>query len=179
MKIDIFTTEYKYKTIYADPPWYESGGGKIKRGADRHYPLMKTADIATLPVKRLIHPDGCHLYLWTTNNHLPDALDVMKTWGFEYVTMITWMKDRKGLGQYFRGMTEHCLFGVTPKRLPYKMRFDGTRFQGLTGFYAPKTIHSEKPEKMRQMIEDVSYPPGIELFARHEIYPWDCWGDEV
>ena len=73
----------KYKTIYADPPWYERGAGKIKRGADRHYPLMKTEEIKALPVRELIDPAGCHLYLWTTNNFLPDALEVVKAWGFE------------------------------------------------------------------------------------------------
>lgn len=179
MRVDIYTTENTYKTIYADPPWFEQGGGKIKRGADRHYPLMKTEEIVALPVHSLIHPDGCHLYLWATNNHLQDAFWVMREWGFQYVTMITWMKDRQGLGQYFRGVTEHCLFGVTPKRLPYKLRGDGKRAQGVTGFYAPKTIHSEKPEEMRKMIEDVSYAPRIELFARKEVYGWDCWGNEV
>ena len=69
---------------------------------------MKTSEIMALPVKQLADPEGCHLYLWTTNNFLPDALKVVEAWGFEYVTIITWMKDRKGLGQYFRGMTEHC-----------------------------------------------------------------------
>ena len=108
----------KYKTIYADPPWMEHGGGKIKRGADRHYPLMKTKDILALPVHELIDPEGCHLYLWTTNNFLPDALEVVKAWGFEYVTLITWMKDRQGLGQYYRGLTEHCIFARTKKGLP-------------------------------------------------------------
>ncbi len=59
MKIDIYNTDKKYKTIYIDPPWMERGGGKIKRGADRHYPLMKTKDIAQLPIKDLMHQDGC------------------------------------------------------------------------------------------------------------------------
>lgn len=167
-----------YKTIYADPPWMESGGGKIKRGADRHYPLMRTKDIAALPVQQLIHPDGAHLYLWATNNHLRDALTVMEAWGFQYVTMITWQKERMGLGQYYRGMTEHCIFGVTPHRLPYKV-IDGKRQQGVTGFYAPKTAHSEKPGKMREMIERVSYAPRIELFARQRFPGWDCWGNEI
>lgn len=117
MYINIFNTDRKYKTIYADPPWHESGGGKIKRGADRHYPLMKTTEIESLPVNGLIHPDGCHLYLWATNNHLQDAFKVINAWGFEYITTITWMKDRPGLGQYFRGITEHCLFAVTKKEI--------------------------------------------------------------
>lgn len=69
-----------YRTIYADPPWHEQGAGKNKRGADRHYPLMKTRDIAALPVRSLVHDDGAHLYLWGTNNHLPDGLKVMDAW---------------------------------------------------------------------------------------------------
>jgi N6-adenosine-specific RNA methylase IME4 len=176
MKIDIFSTNKKYHTIYADPPWLERGGGKIKRGADKHYALMKTKDIAALPVAEIAE-DDCHLYLWTTNNFLPDALEVIKAWGFRYVTTITWMKDRMGLGQYFRGITEHCLFAVKGK-FPYKI-LDGKRQQGVTGFYAPKTKHSEKPEQMRRMIEKVSYGPYIELFARREVQDWDVWGKEI
>ncbi len=176
MKVDIFNTNKKYQTLYADPPWLERGGGKIKRGADRHYSLMKTKDIVSLPVAKLTD-DNCHLYLWTTNNFLPDALEVMKAWGFTYKTMITWYKDKIGLGQYFRGITEHCLFGVKGV-LPYKT-LDGKRCQGKTGFYAPKGKHSEKPTEMRKMIELVSYEPRLELFARDVFPGWDCWGNEV
>jgi len=87
------------------------------------------------------------------------------------------MKDRFGLGQYFRGITEHCLFGVKGV-LPYKT-FDGKRQQGVTGFGAPRTKHSVKPEDMRRMIEKVSYASYIELFARKETSGWDVWGNEV
>lgn len=117
----------KYKTIYVDPPWMERGGGKIKRGADRHYKLMTTKEIMQLPVAELAD-DNCHLYLWVTNNFLPDALKVITAWGFRYITTITWVKDRMGLGQYYRGLTEHCLFAVKG-RLPYKI-IDGKRQQG-------------------------------------------------
>jgi N6-adenosine-specific RNA methylase IME4 len=165
-----------YKTVYADPPWAESGGGKIKRGADRHYPLMKTKDIMSLPVAALAE-ENCHLYLWVTNNFLPDGLEVMKAWGFRYITTITWQKDRIGLGQYFRGCTEHCLFGVKGN-LPYKL-LDGKRQQGITGFYEKKKQHSTKPSIMRGMIEKVSYAPYIELFARETFEGWDSWGNEI
>jgi N6-adenosine-specific RNA methylase IME4 len=140
---------------------------------------MKTKDIAVLPVKG-ISADNAHLYLWVTNNFLPDGLFVMKEWGFEYKTMITWMKDRFGLGQYFRGITEQCLFGVKGM-LPYKME-NGKRCQGRTGFNAPRTKHSSKPENMRDMIELVSDRKGynkIELFARSESPGWDVWGNEA
>ena len=157
----------KYRVIYADPPWLERGGGQIKRGADRHYPLMSTKDIIALNIPA-IAADNCHLYLWVTNNFLPDGLAVMKAWGFEYKTTITWAKDKIGLGQYFRGQTEHCLFG-TKGHLPYKV-VDGVRQQGRTLLTAPRTIHSRKPQEMRAMIEKVSYAPRIEIFAR-EVAP--------
>lgn len=122
--------------------------------------------------------DGCHLYMWATNNFLKKALDLLDFWGFEYITLITWTKDRIGLGQYYRGLTEHCIFATTKKRLPYKI-VDGKRQQGITGFFEPKTIHSRKPDKMREMIETVSYSPRIELFARQKTDDWDYWGNEV
>ena len=168
----------KYKTIYADPPWFEVGGGKIKRGADNHYSLMKTNAICDLHwnLDKIID-DNAHLYLWVTNNFLQDGLDVMKAWGFDYKTMITWKKDRFGLGQYFRGNTEHCLFGVKGM-VPYKS-IDGKRAQGVTGFDAKRQEHSQKPDEMRKMIERVSSGPFIELFARQKTEGWDVWGNEV
>lgn len=169
-----------YKTIYADPPWKESGGGKIKRGADAHYSLMSVKEICDLPVQDLYDPnEGCHLYLWTTNNFLQEAFKVIKAWGFEYVTTITWMKDKIGLGQYYRGLTEHCLFARTKKILPYRLDENGKRLQGVTGFIEPKREHSQKPDMMREMIEKVSYAPRIELFARDYHDGWDVWGNEV
>ncbi len=170
----------KYRTIYADPPWPEYGGGKIKRGADRHYPLMSIAAILRLgdAVRPYIDDDGCHLYLWVTNTHLADGLLVMDRWGFRYKTTITWFKDRFGLGQYYRGQTEHCLFGVRGQ-LPYRTTIDGKRAQGITAIHAPRARHSAKPSEMRTMIERVSYAPRLELFARRRFEGWDSWGNEV
>lgn len=169
----------KYEIIYADPPWPERGGGKIKRGADRHYKLMQVKKIAELPISD-IAADNCHLYLWVTNSHLQAGLDVMRAWGFRHKTTITWCKDKFGLGQYFRGQTEHCLFGVRGM-IPYKTE-GGKRQQGRTLFYSPRREHSRKPEEMRQMILKVSDRPGfnkIELFARERVEGWDAWGDEL
>lgn len=89
------------------------------------------------------------------------------------------MKDKIGLGQYYRGLTEHCLFCRTKKILPYKIDENGKRCQGVSGFMAAKEEHSKKPEIMRQMIEKVSYEPRIELFARDYHDGWDVWGNEV
>ena len=103
-----------YHTILLDPPWMESGGGKIKRGADRHYSLLKAPDILAAILQSGVWrpaPD-CHLYCWVTNNHLKDGLWLVKALGFRYITLLTWAKDRFGLGQYFRGQTEHMIFAV-------------------------------------------------------------------
>lgn len=186
-----------YSTVMADPPWLERGSGQIKRGADRHYPLMKTREIAALPVRTWVAEDA-HLYLWVTNNFLEDGLLVLQAWGFRYVTKIEWFKSRDandeiagesacdaadrdlqmGIGQYFRGVTETCLFGVRGV-VPYRFTEDGKRAQGRTGFHAPRTEHSMKPEKLRRMVELVSPGPYLEMFARRPAQGWDVWGNEV
>ena len=165
----------KYKTVYADPPWHESGGGHIKRGADRHYKLMKTDEIIALKeMVKNITDDNAHLYLWVTNNYLKDGLRVMEEWGFRYITNLVWVKPSFGLGQYFRGQHEICLFGVKGKLLSQaKVR------NVPSVVLAPKTVHSKKPSKMYEYIEITSPEPRIELFARNKREGWDVWGDQV
>jgi len=173
-----------YKTIYADPPWNELGGGKVVRGANRHYRLMKTRDICMLDVSSLCEED-CHLYMWVTNGKLLDGIRVMEEWSFRYVTKIDWVKKsvggniQFGLGQYFRGSSESCLFGRRGGMLPYKYDENGKRMQGITAIIAPRTVHSKKPAEMRRMIERVSYGPMLELFATERNEGWDAWGDAV
>lgn len=174
---DLVGQPERYGTILTDPPWPEYGGGKIKRGADRHYPLMTVKAIAALDVKSLSSPDS-HLYMWVTNNYLSDGIDVMRAWGWRYVTCITWAKDKQGLGQYFRGMTEHCLFGVRGKP-GYRFTESGGRSQGRTLIVAPRREHSVKPKELYEMAERVSPGPRVELFARDEREGWDRWGLEV
>lgn len=186
----------RYKTIYADPPWAAEHGCGSRggaRGANRHYPLMKTEEIAMLapygkPVKELAE-DSAHLYLWATNATLPTGFQIMEAWGFRYITCITWAKDRWGIGQYFRGQTEHLLFGVCGQTL-YKniteakpsmfggMIENSKRAQGSTLVYAPREEHSRKPAVFRSIIERVSYPPYLELFSRQRANGWDSWGNE-
>jgi N6-adenosine-specific RNA methylase IME4 len=166
----------KYRTIVADPPWNECGGGKIKRGADRHYPVMKSKDILHLMQDVLVghDPGGCHLYLWVTNNFLEDGLFVMKGLGFRYVTMRTWAKDRIGLGYYYRGQTESCLFGVMGK-LPSQVRTESTLIgKGIV----PRGRHSAKPKVFFEEVERVSPGPYLELFARSPRRGWTVWGNE-
>ena len=164
----------KYKTIYLDPAWNESGGGKIKRGADKHYKLMKTKDIieyCEINIKPLID-DDCHCYLWVTNNFLKDGILVLESMGFRYITNICWIKNNISLGQYFRGQHEICLFGVKGKF------FSGSRSQS-TIIIAPKREHSRKPDEMYLKIEAVSQIPRLEVFARYKREGWDCIGDEI
>lgn len=170
----------KFRTLYADPPWNERGGGKIKRGADAHYQLMPTKDIIAMKsmVDQIMLPDS-HLYLWVTNNFLVDGLKVMDSWGFKHITTITWLKDKIGLGQYYRGITEHCLFGRKGNALPYRVNSEGKRQQGETIIVEPKTIHSRKPNTMYEFIEKVSHPPYLEIFARKERDDWASWGIDV
>lgn len=184
-----------YQTIYADPPWPERGGGKVKRGADRHYPLMTVKAIKSLPVQTLAAPN-CHLYLWCTNNFLESGFEVIRAWGFKYITLITWAKTDKnaGLGQYFQGKTEQVIIGTTggdeeelgpaveqclfavKGNLPYRFDAKGKRARGTTLLEAPRGKHSEKPEAMREVIEEVSHGRYIELFARRRVVGWDAWG---
>jgi N6-adenosine-specific RNA methylase IME4 len=110
---------------------------------------------------------------------LPDGLRVMEAWGFRYINKVVWIKENHvGLGQYFRGKTEDCLFGVRGV-LPYRITDEGKRAQGMTAIYAKPTRHSEKPEEMRDVIELVSHGPRIELFARSSRSGWDVWGNEI
>lgn len=161
----------KYRTILADPPWNETGGGRIRRGADRHYDLLKTKDIIEI-MKEIPFDDNCHLYLWVTNNFLKDGLEVIDALGFRYITNIVWIKDRFGLGQYFRGQHELLLFAVKGNQ-PYRDKSQTTLIN------AKRRKHSQKPDEQYNKIETVSYPPRLEMFARTRREGWDVWGDEV
>ena len=172
----------RYGTIFADPPWPERGGGKIKRGADRHYPLMKIADIiAMAPAVRQLAKPSSHLYLWCTTNHLPHALDVMKAWGFRYVTMITWQKDgNPGTGQYYQGLTEHVLFGVRGPHKGYRKLRNGNKAMGQTGFLEPRPgRHSKKPDYPYEWARKVSYGPYLEMFAIGQRPGWTLSGNQI
>lgn len=189
----------RYGVLYPDPPWPETGGGQVKRGADKHYDTMRVEDIIDLfRAFGTWAAADAHMYLWATNNYLPAAFECLIAAEFRYITLTTWVKDRPGLGQYFRGKTEHCLFAVRG-RLPYRINDEtGKRAQGETVFFEPpadlpeafeathprgadgKIIHSRKPEKMRRYIELVSGDvPRVEMFARIATKGFDRWGLEA
>lgn len=165
-----------YKTIVADPPWRERGGGRIRRGADRHYPLLSTEEILRVMLTSSgwrPDPNGCHLYLWVTNNFLPDGLAVMRFLGFTYKTNLCWAKDRFGIGRYFRGQHELALFGT----MGLYMATGANNIS--TVINASRGKHSQKPEEFMAMVERASPEPRLEMFARSERVGWDHWGDEL
>jgi N6-adenosine-specific RNA methylase IME4 len=164
-----------YSVLYCDPPWsfkvYNAHNGR-DRAAASHYPTMETPEIAAMPVPAA---DNCVLFLWTTAPHLPEALDVMRLWGFEYKTHFIWKKDRQGLGFWVRNQHELVLIGTrgtVPAPAP------GDRFPSVVE--APRTAHSVKPEIVAQLIEAM-FPnvPRLEMFARRARPGWDTWGNEA
>ena len=167
-----------YKTVVLDPPWQERGGGKIKRGADKHYPLVKTADlpgvIENCPHWAEIEKDA-HMYMWVTNTFLPDGLWLMTQLGFEYKTNVAWVKQSIGLGQYFRGQHELCLFGVRGDA--YSVRTDDRTLASV--LKADRGAHSKKPDTFMELVEKRSKGPYLEVFARRERENWTGWGNQL
>ncbi len=175
----------RFATQLMDPPWPENGGGKCKRGADRHYPTMSVRSIyqtiVTCPVWR--PADDAHLYMWVTNNYLPDGLRLMSDLGFRYVTNICWVKDKSGLGQYFRGQHELMLFGVRGDG--YAVRTGQRDLTTVEDSLADDILightrgkHSAKPEVFRELIEARSKGPYVEIFARSKRPGWTVWGND-
>ena len=172
----------KYKTIYADPPWEVMRGCDWGSGGKSNplpYPTMPLDEIQQLPVKELAD-NNCHLYLWTINKYIRESYSIAEQWGFKVSCMITWCKPPHGigLGGAFVQTTEHLLF-CRRGSLKVNKRIDSTWFEHK------RLKHSVKPELFRIMIESVSPPPRIELFARNwlplfKCRPgWDVWGNEV
>ncbi|MDO9106263.1 MAG: MT-A70 family methyltransferase [Methylovulum sp.] len=174
----------KYKTILADPPWqFQNRTGKMAPEHKRlsRYETMKLPDIIELPVAEIVE-DTAHLYLWVPNALLPDGLAVMQAWGFEYKSNLIWHKIRKdggpdgrGVGFYFRNVTEIILFGVRGKNA--RTLAPGRR---QVNFLATrKREHSRKPDEQYELIESCSPGPYLELFARGERVGWDVWGNQA
>ena len=179
-----FTEGKKYRTIYADPPWqFQNRTGKVAPEHRRlsRYETMKLDDIKNLPVADLAD-DKSHLYLWVPNALLPEGLEVMKAWGFEYKTNIIWEKvrhdgqpDGRGVGFYFRNVTEILLFGIRGDK---NRTLDPARSQ-VNLIRSIKREHSRKPDEIIQLIETCSPGPYLELFARGNRCGWDMWGNQA
>jgi N6-adenosine-specific RNA methylase IME4 len=173
------------RTVVIDPPWMERGGGKIQRGADRHYPLLPTDDIPRV-IQSCEHwsrlADTAHCYLWVTNNFLPDGLRVMEAIGFRYITNIVWAKRQFGLGYYFRGQHELALFGVRGDFVPTDGTWTTVLEQGLVDHPRDARgtrIHSAKPPEFYNMVETASPGLYLDIFARRPRKGWLTWGNEM
>lgn len=174
----------KFKTILADPPWqFQNKTGKVAPGHKRlaRYDTMTLEEIKALPVAE-ISDEPAHLYLWVPNALLPEGLAVLDAWGFRYKSNIVWHKIRKdggsdgrGVGFYFRNVTEMLLFGVRGKNARTlqpgrtQVNYLGTR----------KREHSRKPDEQYEIIESCSPGPFLELFARGTRKKWTMWGNQA
>jgi len=147
----------KFKTLVIDPAWDYEGLSLAGRAAP-DYATMTHNELLDLNVQGWAD-DACHLYLWTTNNFITKAAELMAHWGFQYKTILTWTKPRFGLGSYFRNQTEHVLFGVKGNLT--------TRADNISTIIdAPLGKHSEKPDKFYSIVMQASYPPYGEAFQR-------------
>ena len=173
----------QFGTILADPPWqFVNRTGKVAPEHHRlgRYSTMTLEQIKVLPVADVAAPRS-HLYLWVPNALLGEGLDVMKRWGFRYKTNLVWHKirrdggsDGRGVGFYFRNVTELVLFGV---RGSLRTAQPGRTQVNLLA--TRKREHSRKPDEMYPIVESCSPGPYLELFARHTRPGWTCWGNEV
>ena len=173
---------HAYGTVLADPPWrFANRSGKMAPEHRRlsRYPTLTLPDIKALPVGAFVQP-ASHLYLWVPNALLPDGLEVMQSWGFTYKTNLVWYKvrrdggpDRRGVGFYFRNVTELILFGV---RGSLRTLAPGRRQENI--ILSRKQEHSRKPDALYDLIEQCSPGPYLELFARHPRPGWTQWGNE-
>lgn len=178
-----------FSAIAIDPPWPEHGGGG--KGAQRQYSTVQVPDLprVILQAPVWLPADDAHIYIWATNTHLLEAGWLMRALGFRYVTCITWAKRTISIGQYFRGQTEHMLFGVRGDG--YAVRTEARDLTTLIGgageqlsLLAPPTApkryrHSEKPVDAYTLIEARSRGPFLEMFARDERPGWTAWGNEI
>jgi N6-adenosine-specific RNA methylase IME4 len=174
----------RFATVLADPPWqFQNRTGKMAPEHKRlsRYPTMTLQEIKGLPVEAIVK-DIAHLYLWVPNALLADGLQVMEHWGFTYKTNLVWYKvrkdggpDRRGVGFYFRNVTEMILFGVRGKNA--RTLQPGRSQENI--ITSQKREHSRKPDEQYQIIESCSPGPYIELFGRGPRKGWFVWGNQA
>lgn len=173
----------KFATVLADPPWrFQNKTGKVAPEHKRlaRYPTLTLAEIEDLPVEDVVE-ETAYLYLWVPNALLPEGLQVMQSWGFRYKTNLIWYKvrqdggpDRRGVGFYFRNVTEMLLFGVRGKHA--RTLAPGRSQENI--ILSRKREHSRKPDEQYPIIEACSPGPFLELFARGARQGWFTWGNQ-
>lgn len=160
-----------FDVIVCDPPWkYESRAEDITHRGRLPYPDMTVEQICSLPVSTLAEPN-CILWLWTTNAFMRQAFRVLDAWGFEEKTILTWCKDRMGVGDWLRGQTEHCILAVRGK--PFVTLTNQT-----TVLNGPLREHSRKPDEFFALVDALCHGRKLEMFARETRNGWAAWGAE-
>lgn len=169
-----------YRTIVIDPPWKygawypSSNAPPSSKPTPLPYAYMTIKQIKSLPIQMMAAAD-CELYMWTTQKYLPISFNVIDAWGFKYCQTLTWCKTPRGTGQ--GGVycpTSEFLILARRGKMPDIKRIDSTWWE-----VRRQPRHSQKPEFFQDMIERVSYPPRLEMFARREREGWDVYGDQV
>lgn len=173
----------RFTTVLIDPPWqFKNSTGKVAPGHKRlhRYETLTNEEIYSLTLNKITKVNA-HVYCWCPNALLGWGLMALNAWGFEFKTMLVWHKIRKdggsdgrGVGFYFRNVTEVCLFGVKGK-----LRTLQPGRTQVNYFSSMKREHSRKPEELYDIIERCSPGPFVELFARYPRKNWTSWGDEV
>jgi len=179
-----FLSGQRFATVMADPPWrFTNRTGKVAPEHKRlsRYPTLELEDICALPVAEHLE-ETAHCYLWVPNALLPEGLQVLSAWGFTYKSNIIWHKIRKdggsdgrGVGFYFRNVTEILLFGTRGKNA--RTLEAGRRQVNLFG--TRKREHSRKPDEQYDIIEACSWGPYLELFGRGRRDNWTVWGNQA
>lgn len=166
----LIETGKRFGTIYIDPPWpYENQA--TRAATKHHYETMSISDIGQLPISMLASPKS-HLHLWTTKAFFLQAVKLMEQWEFEFKGWLTWVKPQLGIGNYWRVSSEFMLLGVKGG-----LTFPANDIKDW--IQADRTKHSKKPTQVRLLIERVSPPPRLELFAREETKGWVVWGSQI
>lgn len=161
----------RFDIIVADPPWaYEKRADDITGRGRISYPSMPTDAICALPVAARSE-ESCILWLWTTNAFMRDALRVVDAWDFAEKTILTWVKDRMGLGDWLRGQTEHCILAVRGRPL-VQLTNETTVLRG------PVREHSRKPDEFFELVDRLCPGTKLEMFAREARSGWVAWGAE-
>lgn len=186
----------EYRAILADPPWRYRRGKGARAASDKHYETLSIKEIEGFKgfIQDLVHPEGSHLWLWTTHSMMLEARDVMAEWGFSYKTMVVWVKGRtklvtgessgqsvvypefelfRGMGFYTRGSAEYLLFGVRGKLA----RQTNKSISNVIVEWPTK--HSRKPLRQYDVIEAISPGPRFEMFARKIRPGWEGFGDQL
>lgn len=164
-----------FSTLLVDPPWSWDDEGDVNQlgRAKPDYDTMTIDKLASLAVSK-VTADDAHIYCWVTNRSLPKVFGLLDSWGFRYVTLLTWPKLSFGMGNYFRGQTEHIAFGVRGS-LSLQVKDAST----LLPTWKRGGKHSQKPSKIHAFIERCSPGPYLELFGRTQIANWRIWGADA